>query len=323
MLLSLAWVENVARQYRCEEEIFLGDFFDRPNLEPEEISALKEIQWNLKEIQWNNTCRIRHFIVGNHESSVANLIYNSTDALSSIKNNNVITYPNVYSVDSNTEFLFLPYIVEDCRKSLGFYLQNRNPDKKLIAFSHNDIKGVQMGKFISTTGFEVEDIEKNCDLYINGHLHNGSWITNKILNLGNLTGQNFNEDASKYEHHVAILDTDTLEIQLVENPYAMNFYKLEVNKESDLNRLKQLKNNAVIYVKCVDSLESQVRAILRDKSIIESKIVVVKDLSVTDTLKEQVFESCDHLKQFVDFILSKDDLENYEIVKEELLEVCK
>lgn len=45
-----------------------------------------------------------------------------------------------------------------------------------------------MGQFISKAGFDINDIEDNCDLFINGHLHNGSKITDKIFNVGNLTG---------------------------------------------------------------------------------------------------------------------------------------
>lgn len=45
-----------------------------------------------------------------------------------------------------------------------------------------------MGKYKSIDGFDIDDIENNCDKFINGHLHNGSKVTNKIFNIGNLTG---------------------------------------------------------------------------------------------------------------------------------------
>lgn len=314
MIKSLNWVEQVAKERGCVEEIFLGDFFDRSDLAPEEATALSEIDWN-------TTSRIRHFIVGNHESSVASLIYSSTKVLQ-FKNNVIEDKPYIYPLDDKTEILFLPYILEEDRKLLKDYLEQRDSSKKLLIVSHNDIKGVQMGKFISTTGFDVEDIEKNCDLYINGHLHNGSWITKKILNLGNLTGQNFNEDATKYEHHIAILDTDTFEIELIENPYAMNFYKIDINTIQEVEQLKYIKSNAVLHIKCLDILENEIRNILEDKNVIASKIVLTREMGA-DNQVELKFESADHLKQFIDFILSRDDLENLDIIKEELLEVCK
>ena len=45
-----------------------------------------------------------------------------------------------------------------------------------------------MGQFKSTEGYNVQDIDANCDLFINGHLHNGEKITKKIINIGNISG---------------------------------------------------------------------------------------------------------------------------------------
>ena len=44
--------------------------------------------------------------------------------------------------------------------------------KNRIILSHNDLAGLQLGKYISKTGFDINDIDKNCALFINGHLHN-------------------------------------------------------------------------------------------------------------------------------------------------------
>ena len=59
----------------------LGDFFDRSAITDEEISALKEIVWNDK---------LKYFLVGNHESSRADLQTSSTNALR--RENIVINY---------------------------------------------------------------------------------------------------------------------------------------------------------------------------------------------------------------------------------------
>lgn len=313
LVKSLSWAEQLFKEHGCEEEIFLGDTFDREELNAEEITALSEVEWN-------TTSRLKHFIVGNHESGISTLEYNSTQVLHKI--GVVEDKPYIYPLDDKTELLFLPYIVEDNRKPLNEYLSERNTSKKLVVFSHNDIKNFQMGMFLSKTGFDVEDIEANCDLYFNGHLHNCGQVTDKIINIGVLTGMNFSEDAFKYEHHVAILDTDTLEVTYYENPYAFNFYKIEINKEFDLKTLKQLKSGAVLSIKCVDTLEQQVRDILNNEDVIEYKLILTKDKN-QETNAEVKFECVDHLKQFIDFMLSREDLDNIEIVKEELVEVCK
>ena len=110
LIQSLSWVEMISKKYNCEEEIFLGDFFDKPDLTSEEITALSEVEWN-------NSTRIKHFIVGNHESGVASLMYNSTQTL--YKLGSIENIPWMYPVDDGTEFLFLPYITEDNRKPLS------------------------------------------------------------------------------------------------------------------------------------------------------------------------------------------------------------
>ena len=151
LINSLNWVEMISKEYGCEEEIFLGDFFDKPDLTSEEITALSEVKWN-------NSTRIKHFVVGNHESGVASLVYNSTQILHGL--GSIEDEPYIYPAAKDTSFLFLPYITEDNRKSLSEYIKERYPDTKLIVFSHNDIKDFQMGAFLSKTGFEISDIEK-------------------------------------------------------------------------------------------------------------------------------------------------------------------
>ena len=314
LINSLNWVEHISEEYKCDEEIFLGDTFDKPDLTAEEISALSEVCWSKNP-------RVRHFIVGNHESGIASLKYNSTQILHKV--GVIEDTPYVYPADVNIDFLFLPYITEDNRKPLAEYLQDRYyKDKKLIAFSHNDIKDFQMGMFLSKTGFGIEDIENNCDLYINGHLHNGGWVTNKILNLGNLCGQNFSEDAFKYEHHVAILDTDTLEIKFIENPYALNFYKLEINEEVNIGQLEFLKDNAVVSIKCEESLKTKLEEVLsKDIKLLCSKIIYYSK-EVTGTLESiSELQTVDHLEKFKQYVVDK--LGKSEVVLAELSEVCK
>ena len=313
LIKSLSWVEKISTEYGCEEEIFLGDTFDKENLTAEELTALSEVEWN-------HTSRLKHFIVGNHESGISSLVYNSTQALYRL--GAVEDVPYLYPLDDKTEILFLPYIVEDNRRPLKEYLEDRDTSKKLIVFSHNDIKDFQMGMFISKTGFSMDEIGRLSDIYINGHLHNGSWISDKILNLGVLCGQNFSEDAFKYEHHIAILDTDTLKVEFIENPYALNFYKIDIEKESDLKVLDRIKDNAVISIKCLETLkESLMKKLENNSKIVTYKVIYTRertDVEVEDTID---LGSNDHLKQFKDFIIEL--LGNTDVVKEELMEVCK
>ena len=314
LIKSLSWVEQLFKEQEVEEEVFLGDFFDKDVVSDEEVTALSEVCWN-------DSVRLRHFIVGNHEIGIHSLLYSSTQALTKL--GNVINAPIIYPLDEKTEFLFLPYIVEDNRKPLDEYLKERNNSKKLVVFSHNEIKNFQMGKFLSTAGFEIEDIEKNCDLYLNGHLHNCGNVTNKIINIGVLSGCNFSEDASKYEHHVAILDTDTLEIQYFENPYAFNWYNINITHDADFRSMRNLKNNAIVCVRCKKQLEEEVKETLRDlRNVLTYKIICTRDSLLEESSDELKFDmGKDHIEQFKEYIIEA--LGNTSVVNEELSEVCK
>ena len=314
LVKSLSWVEQLFREQGCEEEIFLGDTFDTPDVDAESITALSEIEWN-------TSSRLKHFIVGNHESGVSSLQYNSTQMLHRL--GVVEDTPYIYPLDEYCEILFLPYITEDNRKSFVDYLEHRNRNKKLIVCSHNDLKNFQMGKFISTTGFDIDEIEKNCDIYFNGHLHNCGKVANKIINVGVLTGMNFSEDAFKYEHHVAILDTETLEVKYFENPYAFNFYKVDINDTNDLSKLKNLRTNAIVSIKCSNVYKDALKETLEQvKNIITYKIIYTRDLMSLESQNEISLNlNDDHLEQFKKYII--DTLGNSDVVIEELSEVCK
>lgn len=312
LIRSMNWVERIAKVYNCQEEIFLGDTFDKPDLTSEEISALSCVDWN--DLQ-------KHFIVGNHESGLSSLAYNSTQALHKV--GVIEDTPNVYPVDDATEFLFLPYITEDNRKPLADYLKNRVKDKKMIVFSHNDIKDFQMGMFLSKTGFSIDEINENCDLYLNGHLHNAGFVNDKIINVGVLCGQNFSEDAFRYEHHVMVLDTDTMTYEFIENPEALNFYKLTIGDEQDLIVLDKLKNNAVVSIKCHDTVKQELlKKLDSTTNILESKVIYYSDVvNSSDKLGTADLQFADHLNKFKEFVIEK--LGSTATVLEELEEVCK
>lgn len=313
---SLNWLEQVAIEENCDAIICLGDFFDKPTLTDQELTALKEIKWNNLP---------HYFIVGNHESSIHNLNYNSTKALE--KENFYIVEKPQLLVDEN--ILMLPYIIEDDRKSLhdywNLFTQEENTIKRGIILSHNDIKNLNLGYFVTTTGFTLDDIQTSCKLFVNGHLHNGSWFLSNARNLGNLTGQNFSEDAFKYKHIVSILNTDDCSMKDIENPYAFNFYKFDVTSQKDLEKFSLIKNNAVLSIKGQQELIEQVNDKLNSLSgRVDSRVIITKNVSNDDidkiTSKVDYF-SIDHLAKFVEFC--KQQIEITDVLLDELKEICK
>jgi DNA repair exonuclease SbcCD nuclease subunit len=306
---TFGWIKDQAIKNNCEMVIGLGDLFDSSQLSDVEITAAKELPF---------ADLPTYLMVGNHEASSQDLIFNSTKVLEA-DNRYIISEPHSFFVDG-TEICLLPYVIESERKPLAEYFPARTGRRVIL--SHNDIKGISYGPVISATGFEVPDIESNCDLYINAHIHNGQQITDKIYNIGNITGQNFSEDSLRYSHNIIILDTKDLSITHIENPYAYNFYKLQIDCESDIYCLDQLKNNAVLSIKCEQSLVEFVKQKISTlNNVVESRLIITKKYTESTEAAEEIDLSVDHLARFIEYC--KATIENTPILEEEIVEVCK
>ena len=316
LIKSANWAENLALEHNCDEIISLGDFFNSPDLNSREITALQDITW----------APIPHtFIVGNHDASTKSLKYNSIMAL---KNNGfkIISEPELLTIsdtDGMKQLLFLPYITDNEEITLKDYAVNK--DYPCVIFSHNDIKGIQYGLFESKNGFEVDEISKFGCLFLNGHIHNHSQFTKNAYNLGNLTGQNFKEDAFRYKHQVAVLDTVTNSLEFIENPYAFNFYTLTVNNISDLKQIEEIKDNAVLSIRCEEELKPNLLELLDQ---LEDKIVAKRVMfsrrvegSSNSNVSDLQHYSTSYLEKFSAFC--KDNIEKSDVLDYELSEVCK
>lgn len=308
-IVSLNWFYQLAKEKGCSWTFILGDFFDKSSLNAEELSALEQVNW----APMTNT-----FVAGNHEMGLSCHDYSSSKLFNLLDTSDVIYKPTLMHLGS-AEICVLPYILEEHRKPIDTYFPDRIPGKQRIILSHNDISGIQMGQFVSKDGFSVGEIEANCDLYINGHLHNGERISKKIINIGNLTGQNFSEDATKYPHCAFILDTETLHIDVYENPFAFNFYKLAVNSIEDLQNIT-LKENSVCTIRCKESIKGAVKNWTdNNPKIIECRVIIEPDNN--STIINNIEElTVDHLKQFQEYVLKTFD--NTEFLTKELKEVC-
>lgn len=314
------WVEEQAELNNIELIVYAGDFFDKTTLNASEITALQEIQW----------ANIPHmFLVGNHEGLTSTLDISTTHLFKNIPNCKVIDKPTL-ECGYGYELILLPYILEKDRKSLEEYHNmlwegyvTTDELKRTYYISHNDIKTFY-GKFESKEGFDPEEIDKSCDLFINGHIHNYSKFSKKGINIGNLTGQNFSENASIYPHHIIVLDTNSNTTQLIENPFAYNFYKLEFDSIEPLKLYVDLNSNMVLSIKIPEHLVLEAREILENSpNVKEFRLISVSNLSESgeDACKEEIIASVNHLDEFIKFI--NESFEVTDAMREELREVCK
>ena len=314
LIKTMNWVETEAHNQNCDTIICLGDFFDKSELNSEELTALQEVEWS----------SLKHYmLVGNHEIGRGNLELSSAHLFALIPNCEVIDSLYVLNETNGTTLVFLPYILEKDRKSLSEYLSFESNDTRIV-FSHNDIAGIQMGQFVSTTGFSVEEIEENCNLFLNGHLHNGASIGDKIINVGNITGQNFSEDASIYDHRAYILDTDTRSLETLLNPNAMNFYKLDlthmqptIDDKLIQNTLSVLTYPAVATIKINPDINFIVRDLLTTcDNIIECRLITdgVKGAESVESISNKI--NLDHIQKFQMYVMEnigKDELTQNEL----------
>ena len=307
---SINFVESEAQRLGCQQVVCCGDFFDKPVLNAEELSALNEIQWSpLPHI----------FLVGNHEMASSNLEFNSVNALSRLGFTIVFNPSN--QIDGDTEICYLPYQLDSTEHKMQDYFAPEY--KKRIIFSHNDIAGIQMGSFISTSGFDIKDIEDNCDYFINGHIHNSAWISTSILDIGNLTGMNFSEDAFKYMHLYAVVDTDRLTVETYNNPYAIRFGHID---DSTYKRFVSLKDenelivrNLVLSIKTDQSNVAEARRIAEDLNLLAFKVTGVTTAVSGKKEEEVTFTSIDYLNKFIDFY--KEKYGTSKLIDEELSKV--
>lgn len=300
LINSVSWVEETAYANKCDLIIMLGDFFDKSILTAQEISALNEISWtDIKKI----------FITGNHEIGRADRTFSTIDLFDSFPNSEVISQMTEMTI-ADKHCLFIPYYLEKDRPELTGYYD--------YIFSHNDILGLQMGQFISQDGFDIEQIAKCCKYFFNGHIHNGMFVGQNIINIGILSGQNFSEDALTYSHNVCILDTVTDDLKFFENPYAFNFYKLGLVKSVDEFKSLKLKDNAVVSI-TIDQDNTELKYFMENfKNIVSKRVIYEVSTDHVDIDTEQ-FQSVDYIQQFVQFI--KDNMDVTSIVEEELSKV--
>lgn len=300
LIKSVSWAERKAEELKCDAVICLGDFFNKAELNSEEVTALQEVYW----------ANMPHkFIVGNHESPHKELRYNSVNVLQKL-NFEIISEVKNEKITNNISFLYLPYLQDDIRETIAQYKEKFNLINPIV-LSHNDVAGIQYGPTISKSGIEIDDIENNCLLFLNGHIHNGVKFCKNGYNIGNLTGQNFSEDATKYVHPVYVLDiTDEgqVNIQIIVNPYAFNFYEFSITNMQELTQIRNLGENSVVIVKVIKELLPNLKEeIEHNKNIVQSRIILNLTAATnnSDEVTIQSLNDIDHLQRFKGFVVDK------------------
>lgn len=224
---TFKWMYQLFDKQNVDMIVNCGDLFDSHSLRSEEIAAMSEALSYSKGIQ-------EYHVLGNHEILDKNRNFYATALL---KN-----YPQIEVVQIPTKIeniSFLPYMEEEDVNEVLPMLKNK------ILFSHIDIKGSRVTpQHTLTSGVAPLKLLDLFELVINGHLHAPESFGEYIHNIGASTSLSF-ADNTDYTPSVTIIDSDTLEFERFDNPYAIRFVKLNVNSKEDLFRELMVISNPV------------------------------------------------------------------------------
>lgn len=220
--------------------IIPGDFFDnRLSLDSKILTHVLDLFENdLKEFDI-------HILVGNHDSYYESTIkVNSLRVLDFYKN--VTIYEDNKSIEMFGKKFFMCPWVTDSSKFLETLETLPEHD---VCFGHFNFSNFLMFKDQEADhGLNPELFYKKFKLTISGHFHTRSekeMNGNKIVYIGNPF--HFTRNDMFDERGYSILDTETLELEFIENTESIRFVKYMYPKELEE---KDIKNNHVdIFIK--------------------------------------------------------------------------
>lgn len=222
-----------------------GDIFDRRTFtNHKSLARAKEMFFD--RLVEDNLDMI--LIVGNHDVAYKNTneINSPTLFLDSYRDNISVIDADVkvQYFESDVPFYFVPWINNSNYQRIVDTLQKAEPG---VVIGHFEFSGFDMHKGTASTHGMDSSLFRNHKLVISGHFHTQSKKGN-IHYIGNPFQFTWNDYGDK--RGFWIIDTETLDMQFVENPYTM-FYQFTYN-DSKKNGITAPENYADIegtYVK--------------------------------------------------------------------------
>jgi predicted phosphodiesterase len=218
------------KEHNITQVFQLGDLFDRRKYINFTTLHLSK-KYFFDHIEKNNLDF--HTILGNHDISYKNTLEVNSSALllegyTKIK---VHTEPTTVEVDGIPIDL-IPWICKENEAEIAEYFNNT---KSQICFGHFEIQGFEMDRGnVCHEGID-RDVLSNYEIVLSGHFHHKSsdgHIT-YVGTPGEMTWADYNDPRGFH-----IFDTETRELEFIENPYRM-FYKILYDEtKEDLESVK-------------------------------------------------------------------------------------
>ena len=279
LIESFRWMYGIAKERKVDRIIDLGDLVDDFRLTAEEITAVTEA------LTMNDFVEEIH-ILGNHERLAEDGTINSVNFVDAIPYHRLVREIEVNEKEGIT---YIPY----CK--LEESILSPLPHTK-FAFTHLDIFGSDMGAgFVLKAGIKPATLLEKYDYVLNGHVHVHGYLVDfpdqKVINFGALSGQNFSSQGSP---HIAILDTDTADLEFIDNPKALYFVKGNCDTVSDVLKLLNGMDPELDYalqLRVPMSISDEVRDIIsKKKYILSGRVRVEPDKSQLEASEDAEIE---------------------------------
>lgn len=218
-----------------------------------------------------------HTIVGNHQTFYKNSNYINTPELILKEYENITVYPEITTINiDELDIDLIPWINENNFESTQQYI---NQSTSKIAIGHLEITSATMfpGHFVKN-GTDPILFEKYSKV-LSGHLHFRHQIKN-IYYIGNVCQLNRGDEGAI--RGFAVLDTDTLKVEYVNNPYKLFktiYYNDSINDYNNFDILEYQDTFTKLVVEerndiCTyDVLVSKLYEVCHELKIIEKNIV--------------------------------------------------
>ena len=281
----------------------LGDLVDRRKYV--NFLTAKRLREDFLEKLWHNDISMK-IIAGNHDVFYKNT--NSVNALQEIVAGKydveIYTGPTEIALPSGAVVLFLPWINDENREES---LNAIKTTKAKAVMGHLELQGFEMFRGSVATHGDDPSLFGRFDLVCSGHYHHRSTVGN-ISYLGSYAEFTWSDYDDPRGFH--ILDTDTLELTFVENPYKM-FLKLwyddsngTVGLDSSIDYAGKIvkvivknKTNPYMFDKYIELLESNG---LLNLQIVEDNLNL--DLESDDSIINEAQSTVDIFKKYIDQI---------------------
>lgn len=251
---SIEWADSLP----CDYHFDLGDFFNTSHLSAEDVAVLDSVKF---KNEW-------HCITGNHEQDGQNSLLKYFRDL-----HVVYERPQLKNFGKGLWVLFIPYSKNPT--SLDELLKKLPQGEQVMVCSHCDFVG--MFGTEEGEGYSLDEInaDNRIKVWMNGHYHQRMILSNKVIVVGNLCGQNFTQNFDP--HGVCVYDTDENSYEFVDNPYALVFGRMDTSDPNCRSIRKVIENDPEKRFVLAIQTDTSSKTVLKDwadEHLVASRIML-------------------------------------------------